>query len=451
VPGLTSMSATTQNRVNDEYAVHNVTVGAYVQEQVSWRNRLYLTAAVRTDDNSAFGSDFNLVTYPKVSASWVISEEPFWKFTPVSTLKLRAAYGQSGQQPEQFVALKTFNPAPGPGGAGTVTPANLGNPKLGPERGTEVELGFDAGLFDERVGIELTYYNQRTLDAILQREIAPSTGFSGYQYVNAGEIANSGVELQIRGTPWRTDHHGLDVTFNLATNNNKVVSLGDVTDLNYVSAGSYNRHEIGYPVGAWFGPKVVSADMDASGTTSNVMCDDGNGGTVACSSAPDVFLGRVLPNLEGGVSGTLTMFDRFRLYTQLDFKTGFSKLDGDYRVRCWFFNECRENWYPTEFDAVTIAQIQNGYVSGLIQRADFLKLRELSLSYQLPESWTNLFRAHGASITVAGRNLGTWTKYPGLEPESTFNGGSRGGNFSLWEQNVLPQMTQFVATVNVTF
>src|SRR5690606_40058213 len=93
------------------------------------------------------------------------------------------------------------------------SPRNLGNPDLGPERGKECEVGFDAALFGDRLGIEATYYNQRTTDAILLREIAPSTGFSGTQYVNAGEIANSGFELLIRGEPWRTDRHSLEMSF----------------------------------------------------------------------------------------------------------------------------------------------------------------------------------------------------------------------------------------------
>ena len=83
--------------------------------------------------------------------------------------------------------------------------------------------------------------------------------------------------------------------------------------------------------------------------------------------------------------------------------------------------------------------------------ADFLKLREVSVSYSMPPGWAARFGASRASVTVAGRNLHTWTNFMGLEPESTFNGGSRGGAFSLWEQNVLPQLAQFVATFNVSF
>ena len=450
VPGLSGIAATTQNRVNSESKIENVTLGAFVQQQFGWRNRLFVTGAIRADDNSAFGEDFDLVTYPKVSASYVISEEPFFNIGAVNTLKLRAAYGESGQQPDAFVALRTFDPAPGPGGSGTVTPLNLGNPDLGPERGKEIEFGFDAALFDDRLGIEATYYSQRTTDAILLREIAPSTGFSGTQYVNAGEIANSGFEVLLRGEPWRTERHSLQMSFNVATNSNEVKSLGDVTDENFISAGTFMRHQIGTEVGSWYGRKVVSAQMDGTGTITQALCDNGEGGTVACSDAPNVYLGRQVPEFEGGFNSTLTLFERVRLFGQLDFKTGFHKLDGNFRVRCVLFIMCRENFYPTEFAATTIAEIENAYESGMIKPADFAKLREVSISYLVPREYAARIGASDLSITLAGRNLATWTKFPGLEPESAFNSGNRGGH-ALWEQNTLPQLKQFVATLNVTF
>jgi TonB-linked SusC/RagA family outer membrane protein len=452
-PGLTSVRATTQNRDADETSVENTTIGLYVQEQISWKDRLFLTAALRGDDNSAFGVDYDFVTYPKISGAWVLSEEDFFEVDQVNTLKLRAAYGQSGQQPDAFVAIRTLSPVPGPDNVGTVTPDNLGNPDLGPEKGSEIELGFDAGLFSDRVGIEFTYYRQTTEDAILLREIAPSSGFSGSQWVNAGEIRNSGIEMLVRGRAWETERHSLDLTLNLSTNENEVVSLGDVTDEDFISPGRYLRHQVGYPVGSWFSKRVVSADLDANGIATNILCDDGQGGSTDCATAPEVYLGRNTPSMEGGFGSSLTLFNNIRLHAQFDFKTGFSKLDGNYRVRCFFFSECRENWFPEEFDPVKIAEIQAAgpYVDVLVDDGDFLKFRELSLSYTVPSEWVTKIGAQRGTITFAGRNLYTWTKFMGLEPESTFNGGSRGGSFSLWEQNVLPQLTQFVATFNVTF
>jgi TonB-dependent SusC/RagA subfamily outer membrane receptor len=120
--GLTALSATTTNRTTSGDSREDATLGFYVQEQVGWNDRLFLTAAIRADDNSAFGQNFDRVYYPKFSASWVISEEPFWSWPVVNALKLRAAYGESGKQPITYSALQTYESATGPGDVATVTP-----------------------------------------------------------------------------------------------------------------------------------------------------------------------------------------------------------------------------------------------------------------------------------------------------------------------------------------
>ncbi len=459
VPGLTAVDATTQNRTGLQTFVNNTTVGLYGQEQINWKDTRFLTVGLRADDNSAFGKNFNMVYYPKVSTTWVLSEEPFFQLPAVNTLRLRAAYGQSGQQPEQYAALRTFSPVTGPNDVGTVTPGTVGNPDLGPERSSEVEVGFDAGFFDNRLGLEFTYYNQHTRDAILLRQIAPSTGFTGSQWVNAGRIDNKGIEVTVHGTAYQSENLAWDVGFNVSTDQNEVVSLGDVTSEDFVQAGSYVRHRIGYPVGSWFSQRVVSATIGSDGNVdkSSMVCDDGSGGTTPCYNAsgslvaPNVYLGRNIPKVNGGVNMTFTLFKNFQLFGQVDFKTGYKKLDGNQRVRCFFFDLCRENYVPLDYDPVEIAELQQGLVDVLIHDASFAKLREISGTYEFPSTIAGQIGARSLSLTLAGRNLFTWTKYPGLEPEATFNGGSRGGSYSLWEQDVLPQLAQFVATLHVGF
>ena len=118
-PGLKAVAATTTNRTNDESFLEDKSLGVFVQEQFSWRDRLYLTAAIRNDDHSAFGSGFNRVTYPKFSASYVISDEPWFRVPLVADkldeLRLRLAYGQSGKAPSTYSSLRTFSPTSGPG------------------------------------------------------------------------------------------------------------------------------------------------------------------------------------------------------------------------------------------------------------------------------------------------------------------------------------------------
>ncbi|HWK90567.1 MAG TPA: TonB-dependent receptor, partial [Longimicrobium sp.] len=393
VRGLRAVSAAAVRLGSQNYE-EDVTVGVFGQQQFGWNDRLFVTAALRADDNSAFGENFDLVYYPKLSASWVVSEEPFFTFGWVDALKLRAAYGESGQQPVYNAALRTYSVVPGPGDISAVTPNLVGNPDLGPERGAEVEMGFDLGLLDNRVGLEFTYYNKRTKDAILLRDIAPSTGFAGQQYFNAGTIANSGIEMLLRGTPLMTRNAELELVLNFASNHNEITDLG-IPGLDTVQSGTYVRHVVGYPAGAWWEKKVVGATFDATGrlVAGSEQCDNGEGGTVACTSAPRLFLGRPTPNRELAFMPTLTLFNRLRISAMVDRKSGYHKLDGNLRVRCVLFLRCRENWYPTEFldDPAWLAQTQRGgtYVNGLINDASFTRLRELSATYTLPGDWSS--------------------------------------------------------------
>jgi TonB-linked SusC/RagA family outer membrane protein len=457
-PGLSALSATTVSRSNAQDRLEDVTIGFYAQQQLSWRDRLFLTAAVRADDNSAFGQNFDRVYYPKFSASWVVSDEssalPF-----LNTLRLRAAYGESGKQPTTFSAIRTYIGVTGPNDGPAVTPQVIGNKDLGAERGKEIEAGFEAAALDDRIGVDFTYYRKRTVSAILERELAPSLGIPGTQPFNAGEIRNSGIELLARARPISRDKLAWDMSVSLATNDNEVISLGREfdslsLDRQWVTAATALRHQVGYPVGSWFEKRITSATLNASGIATNVMCDNGAGGEVACANAPLVYLGRTTPDLEGAFTNTLTLWKNLRLFTLIDFKRGYRKLDGNTRVRCGFFGgRCRENVFPQEFDPKRIAAIQssNVLIDYLIDDASFTKLREVSATYTLPDAWAAYARASRASISLAGRNLYTWTDYGGLEPEAFFLGGSRGGGHSIWEQTTLPQLAQWVVAVNLAF
>ena len=460
-PGLDAVSATTTNRLNGEDFSENATLGIYGQEQVGWRDRLFLTAALRSDNSSAFGQNFSRAIYPKFSLSYVVSEEPFFKrFSQINELRLRAAYGEAGKAPATYAAQRTFAPVSGPNDVAAVTPQYLGNPNLGPERGKEYEFGVDANGLNDRLGLEFTYYRKRTTDAILDRDITPSIGFSGTQPFNAGVIRNSGIEALVRATPYRGRIATVEATASLATNTNVVEDLG-TPGLNFVTAGTYIRHAVGYPAGGWWEQRVTDASRDASGKIS-INCDNGSGGTQPCAGAdgrfgtaddaPNVYLGRSTPPTEGAFSGTVTLWDRLRIYSLFDFQHGWKKLDGNLRVRCAFFNRCRENFVPNDYDPALIGQIQSGsnLVDYLIKDASFTKFREFTVSYRLPDEWANRVRSSHANIALSGHNLHTWTAYTGLEPEAQFNGGSRGG-FSAWEQTTLPQLTQWIVSLNVTF
>jgi len=444
--GLVSLAAAAVRNVTGDEVFENNTVGGFLQQQLIWNNRLFLTAAVRADDNSAFGTNFDIITYPKYSLSYVISEEPSVKLpTFVDQLRLRAAYGSSGQQPGAFDATRTYGAQ-----GGFLTPANAGNPDLGPEVSTELELGFDAGLFSDRLGLDVTYFNGNTRDAILARLAPPSSGFPGEQLFNAGRVDRRGLEWLIRYQALNRENIGLDFTINGSTLEYEIADLGGNERINLSAT---EQHVVGFAPGAWFDRRLVSATFDpVTRRATNIQCDDGNGGAMGCAQAPRLFAGNSVPTREGSVGIGLTLFKDLRFNAFFDYRGGYSKLDGNQRVRCNLFALCEINYFPERFDPVAVAEAQGGtaFTNTLIHDAGFTRFRELSATYTLPRSVARALRSTRATVTVAGRNLGLWTSFPGIEPEASFNGGGRGG-FGQWEQNVLPQLRQFVTTVNFNF
>lgn len=443
-PGLTAVSSTTAGQFAYGYFRDNNSLGIYGQEEVGWNDRLYLTLGLRSDQNSSFGKNFKNIVYPHYALSWIVSDEPFFHVPFVSALKLRAAYGQSGESPPLFVTQQSYKATPY-----GVAPQAVGNPDLQPERGYETEVGFDAGFLNDRAGVELTYYTGGTRNEILERQVAPSSGYGGTtQFINGGRISRHGLELTLRATPIQSPSTSWDLNFNTSTNENKVEYLNGAT---FLTPTTYIQNRIGYPLYAWFGKKVVSGTIVGDTAITNIVCDDGKGGTVACGSAPNVFLGRTIPKVEGAFSTTLRFLTNFRIAGMIDFKSGYKKLNGDERVRCQLFGLCLQNYDLNSGPIDKVAGYYYGSSSPgtVIEDASFTRLRELSITWTVPQSFAREVHASDLSITFAGRNLHTWTSFPGLDPEASFQGGTRGAG--QWSQAVLPQLRQFVTTLNLSF
>jgi TonB-linked SusC/RagA family outer membrane protein len=485
-PGLKSVTSTVERDPPSEGFVDDKSLGIYGQEQFGWRDRLFLVGALRSDDHSAFGADFNRVVYPKLSASYVISDEP-WFHLPIlnknlDNLRLRVAYGASGKAPTSYSAIKTYNPTAGPDDAAAVTPNTIGNPHLGPEKSKELEAGFDAAAWGGRAGLEVTYYNKKTTDAILDEVIAPSLGQSGTRPVNIGGISNTGWEFNLHGTPISMRNVSLDLGAQFSMNDNKITDLGLGEGQNFVVAGTYVRQQVGYPVFSWFEKRVVSTTMNrTNGTFTNTMCSDtlpGSGGKEGgaprlctgpdgrygtADDAPSVFLGRSVPPHEWSFTGNLGLWNRFHIQTMIDIKNGQKKMDGNTRVRCGIFGRCPENFvniagdtmsqrFAAEVDSIRAVESNSSsqLVDFLISNASFARWRELTLTYDVPDRFAQKAGANRASLSLSGRNLALWTPYQGFEPEAMFLGGTRGGNVA-WEQTTLPQLRTWLFTLNLTF
>jgi hypothetical protein len=454
VSGIELVSAAATTFGGDDF-IKNTTVGFYVQQQFGLNERLFVTGALRGDDNSAFGSNVKLVTYPKVSASWVINEEPFWKVKPINELKLRAAYGQSGLQPQVFTALRTYQPTPGSTGS-AVTPSQIGNPDLRPERGGELELGLEAGLLNGRAGADFTYYNKLTRDMILTRSVAPSTGFPQSQIFNAGKVRNTGLELLLNATPVQQRAIRWDVSLTGSSNQSKLLVLDPShPNLTTSSTTSSFRQTVGYPIASRWSKRIVSATYNpATKKAENVMCDGGPAAApLPCAQAPFMYVGGPMPKYEGGLTNTLTLAQRLTLHALIDFKTGHIKFDQDTQGRCVIFRVCEMNVRPEKFDPIDVAYAQatdNSIGARWYPDASFAKLREISLNYVLPTSWVRHAGVHAGTVSLAARNLRTWAPhYTSLDPESLDMGAALNGNY--YEQTTIPQLASIMTTVRVTW
>jgi hypothetical protein len=354
-----------------------------------------------------------------------------------------------------------------------VTPNTIGNPNLGPERGKELEVGFDMSAWQNRFGAEVTYYHKATVDAILDKVVAPSSGQAGTEPINIGGILNKGWELNLHGTPLRMQNVALDLTGQFSTNDNEVTDIG-IPGQYFVVAGTFLRQQVGYPVDSWFEKRVVSATINRqTGAITNVMCSDTlpnsggkEGGTPrlcagadgrygTADDAPMVYLGRSVPPREFSFSGNLTLFNRLHIFSMMDVKNGQKKLDGNTRVRCGIFGRCQENFLSTfaaSVDSIRAAEANSSsnLVDFLVTKSNYARWRELTFTYDIPESIAAKAGANRASLAVSGRNLGLWTSYQGFEPEAMFLGGSRGGN-AAWEQTTLPQLRTWLVSLNLTF
>ena len=401
------------------------TLGVFVQQQFGYRDRLFFTPGLRLDDSSAFGENLGRQAYPRVMASYVISDEDWFEdFVPgtfVESLRLRAAWGRSGKQPASFAALKLLGPrrvtfrGEDVAGLSLVGP---GNPGLKPERGQEVEVGFEVDLLDGRLGLDFTWFRQTTKDAIVGKRLAPSTGYSGPLFTNIGEMTNRGVELGLSYVVLNTRARRWDWRLNVST------AKGEITDLAepiiFGLGGDSQRHEEGHPYASYF---------------SRTYTIDESGDAMASDSA--VFVGHPTPELEGSISTTLELFGWVTLSAHLGFAAGHQQFNSTEQFRCGFLGGGTYGGVCTQLfevgpDGERTSQAKIKAAAGddlqyapWIEDADFARLRSVSARFELPQGWLARMGARRGSFTIVGENLALFTKYKGLDPEVSFAGGSQ--------------------------
>jgi len=473
VPGLTSLDAAADVQGGGNF-VENASLGVYVQQQFEFNDRVFLTAAVRGDDNSAFGTDFDAAIYPKFSGAWVMSEEEFFDVSFLNSFRVRGAWGQAGRQPDAFAAVSLYTPVTGPNSMPALRPGSIGNGALGPEVGTEIELGFDAGLFDDRMAMTFTYYDQSTKDALLNVPVSLASGFLGSQTVNLGLVTNKGAEVTFDARLMDLDELAWDLGFSWTHNSNMVVDLGGVPP----TSGTNQLVREGYPIGARWGADIVSVDWVGDpdprngGEAANAMCrQEADDSVIPCDGASTrdlTFEGPGEPVWMGALVNSVSLFGgALRLSANIEYKGGYirdscgmgcghSVFQSTYAINGDPNNGISPDpkvWWAEYRSSNRIFNSPGSFVNH--HDASFVRVRDMSATYSIPDSFTNKVGASRSTFSVAARNLWfLWRATPEWygrkipDPEAgnfMSQGVNSGGNIPWWPGS------QITATMRVTF
>ena len=441
VAGSGTLGGTVARFSVDEDYVDNRLAGGILSQQVGWRDRLFVTVGLRGDQNSAFGRNFGVAYYPTAQASWVASEEGWFPKGPLDQVRLRASFGRAGLRPGSIDALTYSRPVPARvrgADVAAITVGGVGDPDLRPEVTTEFEGGVDLEAFDRRVALQLTGYNRESQDALVARVIAPSVGVTRTRFENIGSIRNSGIEALLTLQPVASRTVDLDLTVNYSYNTNRILTLEDTTPI-LVTANGSQKHVPGFPAGGYWGRPITGFERNAQGIVTGT------------TYGPERFLGYAQPRTLLSLTPTLTLFKWARLSALVDYRGGYKQYNSSEDFRCGI-GRCRgfnDPTAPAQEQANALASAIDGVYTGYIEDADFVRLREASLTLTLPDRLTTrLLRARGLSLTLAGYNLGLWTDYTGVDPEVNASAQS---NFVQSDFLSQAPVRRFAARVNVNF
>jgi Outer membrane receptor proteins, mostly Fe transport len=466
------------NLQTDEFESLIHTQAYFGQLGIDLARQLFLTAGLRNDGSSTFGASAKRHWFPKASAAWNFTQSMhFGNILPSG--KLRVAYGETGQQPPVYSTiggLVTGNFVDGwltdglstsQNGQGGLTTSNIRpQPDLGPERSKELEGGVDLALFGNFMDLGLTFYNSRTEGVILLTPLAPSTGYT-QQASNAARIRNTGTELTMNFRPFTAPSAAWEVGLQWAKNNNKVLDLAG-SDYIDVAAGSFE----GASGAAFKGSRVgVLRGFDFARCGRGLVVDgvdiDKSCGTGAAKGA--LYLGadgfpitdptnRIIsdpqPKWTGSVRSSLTLWKNLQFSGLLDIRHGGQIWNGT-KGALYFFGKAKDtenrytnvtfgtNYMPAHpggsgavagpgagksvlLDEGWYQDLGSGFgqVSAqFVENGGYAKLRELSVSYNLASPFlSRIVGVQSVDLRVAGRNLHTWTKYTGIDPETNLAG-----------------------------
>ncbi len=419
----------------------------YGSAQFGYKNALFLDVTARNDWSSTLPSTDRSYFYPSVSGSAVITDLISLPKTILSFGKIRASWAQVGNDADPYQLAQTFRAG---GSWNSNIPQyfenlTIANSTLKPEITTGLEFGMDLRFFKNKVGLDLTYYNQTTRNQILGVEISKSSGYDK-RILNAGEINNKGFEISLSGTPIDLKSgFKWDVAINYARNRNLVVELAEGLDTYTLQErrGLITMAKVGESYGSLFGIGFLKSP---DGQTVY------SGGLPIVDSKPRI-LGNVQPKWTGGFSNTFS-YKRLVLSALIDAKiggdfydegTGTARWTGQYAETAIGREEgvigkgvmnigTIENPIYMPNDVIVAGNSLYGYNNprryheAVIFDGSWVKLRELSFGYRIPEKITQKMKIQSAKFSLVGRNLAFLFKNtPHIDPEvDRFGANSQG-------------------------
>jgi TonB-linked SusC/RagA family outer membrane protein len=426
LPGITTINGAAV-KLDPRYSLDQRQVfGGFLQQTFGYKNIFFLTAAGRVDGSTSFPEDTRTYFYPKLSASWSISDMPFWKDMKsswFSSARVRASWGRAGNLSGigTYARFLTYTSSTINGVAAYNLNTALGNQIVEPERASEFEFGTDLSFLNNKLGLIFTVYNKKIVDnsLLVERVLAPSNGGTT-RTENVGNLTNKGWELGVTATPVSSRDFTWNIFGSLNHNENLVTASSQVSPIFLANAaGSTSAILAGQPVGVFYGNYF---ERDASGNLSL----DAAGRPIAAVNNPTAksLLRKVLgdPNPEWILSfGSNFEYKKLSFSFLFDGALGQEVFNADRRTRQGVgIGDYSEKEIKGELPRGYIFSVYNTE-EWRIESGSFIKLREVALSYQLP-SFAKFIKS--SSLSLIGRNLVSFDDYDGYDPETNAGGNS---------------------------
>lgn len=435
-------------------------------------NKYLITASIRADGSSKFGTNNKYGYFPSVAFGWKLIEE---KFIPkfFNDLKLRASWGITGNQDiANYASLTTYTSGPSAvfnnSVVATTRPSRIANPDLKWESTEQLNIGIDASIWRGRLNATVDYFIKNTKDILLNLPLPRATGFESI-LSNVGKMQNKGFEFTINSINIDKAAFKWNTTINLSAIKNKVTDLGSITEIvtgNVEAIGNTAIVRVGYPAYAYYGYIIngifqqnddIKNSAQPSSKAGYPKFEDVNNDK-KISPLDQVIIGSPFPDFTFGIQNTVT-YKRFQLSFFIQGQKGGNQLNINV-LESMYPNNFRRNrlseqvlnrWTPTNTDTKWPSGAQPSAYGGgkvntlVLQDASYIRFKNFQLGYNLPVKNTKVFQS--ARIYLTGQNLATITKYNGFDPEASAFGRS---NVRL-DYNGYPLARTYILGINVNF